>query len=325
MVQITPALLGPWFSYCVGRTDDYALQQEDGSYLRTGQPLTYEVAAKHLQGVLTVGTYVINEYGQCWYAVYDSDTPDGLMQLHTLQSVLAGAGVVSYLEMSRRGAHLWVFFAEPLPPVQARQWLLPYCPAGVEFYPKQDYLTPDRPYGSVIRLPLGVHRLTGNRHPFVQMINGQPVLIGASLVDLLLLFPTFQRVQVPLLAPAAIPMMDTVPLDQPPIPFQPAQAITSDVPQNIREWCLAQDPIAVIGRYVSLDGKGIGCCPFGWHHDDGVDSHPSFYVYRPTYPHVCCWYCHTWKAGGSLFDFLRYYYGLEAGDLWSRLCRGAQF
>jgi hypothetical protein len=88
---------------------------------------------------------------------------------------------------------------------------------------------------------------------------------------------------------------------------------------------VSQDPIVVIGRYVSLDGNGMGCCPFGWHHDDGQDGHPSFVVYQPSAPSICCWYCHVWQQGGSLFDFLKLYCGLEAGELWHFLQIGFEF
>jgi hypothetical protein len=324
MVYVTSALLNPWLSYCLGRRTDYALQQEDGRYLRQGMPLTIQVVMQHLRGDLTIGGYVIDEYGLCRFAVYDSDTADGLLTLHTLQTSLAGVGVITYLEQSRRGAHLWVFFEQPLPAVQVRAWLLPLCPAGVEFYPKQDRLSPDRPFGSIIRLPLGVHRQSGECYPFVSLVDEVPVPLAPSVVDLLMLFPTFWRVPVSMV-PLVAPVTDVAASAQTPIPFNSSGLTSSDGVQSIRDWCRAFDPVSVIGRYVALDQKGMGCCPFGSHHDDGVDSHPSFYVYRPMYPDVYCWYCHVWQAGGSLFDFLRYYYGLEARELWSRILGGAHF
>ncbi len=185
-------------------------------------------------------------------------------------------------------------------------------------------LTPDRPFGSIIRLPLGVHRLSGERYPFVRLVDGVSVPLAPSVVDLLALFPTFERVPVSVV-PSVAPAVDAAASTHAPIPFNPSGLTSHDALQSIRDWCLAYDPLAVIGRYVSLDQKGMGCCPFGWHHADGADTHPSFYVYRPTYPDVCCWYCHAWQRGGSLFDFLRYYYGLDARDLWSRLLSGAHF
>jgi hypothetical protein len=97
------------------------------------------------------------------------------------------------------------------------------------------------------------------------------------------------------------------------------------VTNTIRGWCASQDALSIIGRYVSLDQNGLGCCPFGWHHDDGVDTHPSFVAYCPISLGICCWYCHTWQQGGSLFDFLRLYYGLDARELWHLILSGAQF
>ena len=58
---------------------------------------------------------------------------------------LAGDGIPSYLEASRRGVHLRVMFSAPAPAALVRRWLLPYCPAGVEFYPKQDTAALEHP------------------------------------------------------------------------------------------------------------------------------------------------------------------------------------
>ena len=94
---------------------------------------------------------------------------------------------------------------------------------------------------------------------------------------------------------------------------------------SIRDWNAWQNPLAVIGRYVELDSRGIGCCPFGWHHSDGRDSHPSFKVYEPRFPGGYCWYCRAWGHGGSVFDFLSLYYNVETRDLWRRIQAGEQF
>src|SRR5215471_16395614 len=124
----------------VGGGDDYAVQQEDGRYLRVGRPLTYSALRRHLAGVETIGTYVIDEQGTCRCAVFDSDLAGeaGLQQLAAVQATLAAAGIPSHLEESRRGGHLWVLLDRLVPASQLRRWLLPYAPRGVEFYPKQD-------------------------------------------------------------------------------------------------------------------------------------------------------------------------------------------
>jgi hypothetical protein len=91
---------------------------------------------------------------------------------------------------------------------------------------------------------------------------------------------------------------------------------------SIREWCAQQDPVSLIGRYEDLNAKGLGFCPFGWHHSDGKDTRRSLWVYRPKGSDVCCWYCHAWQRGGSVFDFLRLYHCLEARELWLRIQEG---
>ena len=91
--------------------------------------------------------------GRCRFAVIDADTDDGLDRLWQIQEQLVTQDIISYVERSRRGGHLWVFFTEPAPASQVRAWLLPFCPADMEFYPKQD----EGPKGMahLIRLPLG--------------------------------------------------------------------------------------------------------------------------------------------------------------------------
>jgi DNA primase len=86
-----------------------------------------------------------------------------------------------------------------------------------------------------------------------------------------------------------------------------------------------QDPYTLIGCYVPLDSRGMGCCPFGEHHDDGRDTHPSFRVYMPATPGGCCWHCYTWGKGGNVFNFLALYLGLDARTLWSRMQAGEVF
>jgi hypothetical protein len=318
-------MLDPFIACCVGRRNDYAVQLPDGRYTRVGTALTYETLFSHLEGKQTLGMYVINERNQCSFAVFNSDAPTGLLDLAAVQMNLTTNGIAFYLEQSRRGAHLWVFFCQPIVPALVRAWLLPFCPAGVEFYPKQEAASWEHP-GSLIRLPLGVHLRSGERYPFVTLVNGQPLPLFSSVVDALGWFSTIERVMISCLP---IPLLQrdngSQPIQQH-ISFKKREPTTTvEETRTIRDWCATQDAFSVIGRYVSLDGNGRGCCPFSSHHDDGQDSHPSFVVYQPSSPDICCWYCHTWQQGGSLFDFLRLYYGLEAHELWHHILSGGQF
>jgi hypothetical protein len=325
VTHITTALLDPFITSCVGRRNDYALQVPDGRYTRVGTDLTYETLFRHLEGTQTLGTYVISEHNDCRFAVFDSDAPTGLFDLAAVQMNLTTNGIPSYLEQSRRGAHLWVFFCEPTSPALVRTWLLPFCPAGVEFYPKQEAACFEHP-GSLIRLPLGVHLRSGERYPFVTLVNGQPLPLFSSVVDALGWFGVIDRALVPSPSTILLQYDNGSPPTQQNISFKkPEPTTTVEKTSTIRDWCATQDAFSVIGKYVSLDQRGMGCCPFGWHHDDGQDSHPSFLVYQPSPPDICCWYCHVWQQGGSLFDFLRLYYALDAGELWHFLLAGFQF
>lgn len=309
---------------CIGRHDDYALQRGDGGYYRVGRMLTFDDLRLHLAGQHTIGTYLITEGGLCRFAVFDADSAAGLVELLAVQSRLSHDGIVSYLEGSRRGGHLRVFLAAPAPAALVRRWLLPYCPAGVEFYPKQDSASFEHP-GSLMRVPFGVHLLSGRRYPFVSLVDGKLVPVARSVSDALLWLSTVERVSVPDLA--TVPEDDTrAQLTTKKIAFKKSVNISNaEQGLTIRDWCLSQDARVVIGRYVGLDQRGMGCCPFGWHHSDGRDVHPSFRVYTPSGSDLCCWYCHVLQGGGSLFDFLRLYLNLDARTLWHRILLGEQF
>ncbi|HJT54861.1 MAG TPA: CHC2 zinc finger domain-containing protein [Ktedonobacteraceae bacterium] len=321
--MIERSLLLAFAQRFIGRRDDYALQQHSGRYRRVGAPLSTAVLHRHLAGQETIGTYVIDERGRCRFAVYDADMPDGLSLLAGVQAKLADVGIGSFLECSRRGGHLWVLFAPPLTPASVRRWLLPYGPPGVEFYPKQETL--GQGYGSLIRVPLGVHQRSGRRYPFVQWQAGTPVLVAPSTSAQLSWCCTLVQTAAPddlalLSSPSA---MGATP---------PHTSITKNVSTaamsgyaSIAAWCAAQDPFSLIGRYVRLDQRGMGHCPFGEHHRDGVDQHPSFRVYVPSVPGGCCWYCYTWGHGGNVFNFLARYHRLDAKTLWSRILAGASF
>src|SRR5438270_3571576 len=92
----------------VSRRDDFALQRTDGGYVRVGRPLSAHEVHAHLAGKQTIGSYVIDEQGQCSYAVFDADSHKGLHILRGVQCRFALEGITSHLEESRRRCHSWV-------------------------------------------------------------------------------------------------------------------------------------------------------------------------------------------------------------------------
>ncbi|GCE12114.1 TOTE conflict system archaeo-eukaryotic primase domain-containing protein [Tengunoibacter tsumagoiensis] len=320
-IAFSSEALRPFIFACIGRFSDFAVQQKNGQYRRVGRPLSYDDLIDHFNGKLTIGTYLITDAGLCRSVVFDSDREDGLLQLLELQVQLELAEIPSYLESSRRGGHLRIFFDRAVSPGLARRWFLPWCPSGVEFYPKQDTLD-GLTYGSLMRLPLGIHRLTGLWYPFVTLVNGEMLPVANTIHETLQWFATIERVSVAACPTESVQLED----QQKKYPSKKGVGLTTP-PQNmtIRDWCHMQNAREVIGGYVDLDRQGRGCCPFSDHHRNGVDRHPSFFVYQPSPPDIACWYCHTWKRGGSLFDFLKLYYGQDARTLWASILGGARF
>ncbi len=297
----------------VSRNDDYAMQLSNGRYRRVGKSLERIDLADHLLGVRTYGMYVMDAAGLCRFVVIDADTDDGLERLWVLHDRLTALGIASYVEASRRGGHLWIFFVSPVRASQVRSWLLQYCPSDFEFYPKQDE---GKGVGSLIRLPLGVHLRSGKRYAFMERTSEGVQPVAASLDASLAWLSTIQRVEVP--QEKQEPTRHATHTSFSSLPHRRTLQ-QSGSPHTIREWCALQDPYALIGRYVQLSSMGVGCCPFGWHHKQGHDTHSSFKVYKPGVPGGYCWYCYTWERGGSVFDFFRYYYDLDARSLWQRI------
>ena len=194
----------------VSRRDDFALQRTDGGYVRAGHAISPHEVHRHLRGVQTIGSYVIDEHGCCRYAAFDADSEDGLHVLYEVQDKLAAERIASYLE-ARRGGHLWVFLAPPTRASALRAWLLPFCPAGVEFYPKQNE---GRGFGSLIRLPLGVHHLSGKRYPFVEWMQGYLVPVAQSVTASLAWLASLERVTLPTLATAPTAHEQSTPAPQ---------------------------------------------------------------------------------------------------------------
>ncbi len=322
MQELPLEALAAYASVFVQRWDQYAVQQRDGSYWRVTEPLSLSHLAAHLAGQWTLGTYVLDASSHCSFAVFDADREDGLECLADLAEELLGQGVPTVLEASRRGGHLWVHLVEQTPAQMVRTWLLPYAMAlGLELYPKQDWLTPGGS-GSLIRLPLGVHQQSRGWYPFVERSTwGELVPVGDTVAECCAwVCQHVQRVAVPSEAMlAGTPGMSVRRESRRDVEVElPAPTASHWRYACIREWCQAQDSVAVIGRYVVLDGRGVGSCPFKEHHYRG-DVRPSFQVFGGSDPH---WYCYTWRRAGDLFDFLCLYYHLTPQEAWQRLQQG---
>jgi hypothetical protein len=148
------------------RNDIHARQLPDGRYYLVKQPLTPRLMYIHLKGGITLGTYLLDQESRAKFVVLDADDRiDGLQHMH---EQLEHLDIPSYLETSRRGGHLWFFFREKISGEKGRRFglaLTKMFQLDMEVYPKQEQLS-DGP-GSLIRVPFGIHRKSGQRYGFV--------------------------------------------------------------------------------------------------------------------------------------------------------------
>ncbi|MEM2618250.1 MAG: hypothetical protein QW356_02010 [Candidatus Hadarchaeales archaeon] len=168
----------------VHRGDVYAVQQGDGTYRTVYEPLTREVIRQHLQGEKTVGVYQIEPRTNTvkWLAfdLDGTDPPSVAEATKALYSQLLTRvpEKAVRLEKTRRGYHVWVFFAPPVPTPFAYSFgrgvagetKLPTSTRirdlHVEVFPKQSVVSEDG-LGNLVKLPEGIHQVSKTRTRFV--------------------------------------------------------------------------------------------------------------------------------------------------------------
>ena len=62
--------------------------------------------------MITLGAYLLNQESKVRFIVLDNDSEDKWKYLISCGRKLANADIPTYLEKSRRGGHLWMFFEE---------------------------------------------------------------------------------------------------------------------------------------------------------------------------------------------------------------------
>lgn len=279
------ALAGMLSGTFIRRKDLYARQLDDGRYNCVRKPLEEKHVIAHLNGSLTLGTYVLGEDNKARFAVIDADDDLQLARLADISMSLEKAGMPTYLEASRRGGHMWIFFHQPIPGQVARAFgknLLASNGLGkIELFPKQDKLW-EGP-GSLIRLPFGIHRKDGRRYGFVTP-GGDP--LARTFADQIRLLSNPRTVDKAALEEFISQYKAIVPK---PV-FVKSEAVGETLSLQIKRSVTVLD---FVGQYVELSPAGRGLCPF---HDD---HHFSFSVNaEKNY-----WHCFAGCGGGSIIDF----------------------
>lgn len=143
------AVLTDFITLFSGRTDAYG--SWEGGCVK--EPLSQVHFVEHLTGIVGIGTYPVDENNLTRWGCSDIDVPD-LDGVRNLQTALSIKQIVTWVERSRKGYHLWLFSETPLPAPFMRRCLLvahQVCdyPAK-EVNPKQEKVTG---YGNYVRLP----------------------------------------------------------------------------------------------------------------------------------------------------------------------------
>jgi superfamily II DNA or RNA helicase len=150
-------------------------------------PLTDDVFASHLRGDTTIGIYPLLPGDTC--ALLACDFDDGSWALDALAFLdeCHTAGVPAVLERSRSGdgAHVWVFFDQPVPASAARAMGMGLLRRAMtrraeldlasydRFFPSQDFM-PKGSFGNLIALPLHGERATHGCTVFLDPTTMEP-------------------------------------------------------------------------------------------------------------------------------------------------------
>lgn len=192
-------LLNRYMDLFQGREDCFARQWADKKagkqgYVPVRRSLSLEDVRDHLLGRKTYGIYLLTKNSLVHVAVLDMDLDKRIMEqskisvankdlLHREKSYLLQRipelshkqGLECLTEFSgQKGYHFWYFFDPPVQASQAKKALQRIQAQlkqdiscfHLEVFPKQDQLA-GKGLGNLVKLPLGVHRLSGKKSRFV--------------------------------------------------------------------------------------------------------------------------------------------------------------
>ncbi len=135
-------------------------------------PLTDDVLVEHLRGEASIGIYPLLRNDTCTLLACDFDGGTWALDALAFLDACHHAEVPATLERSRSGdgAHVWVFFAEPIPAASARTIGMGLLRRAMtsraeldlssydRFFPSQDFM-PKGSFGNLIALPLQGERV----------------------------------------------------------------------------------------------------------------------------------------------------------------------
>jgi hypothetical protein len=164
-------LLDRYMELFQGRHDVFASQEADGAYYPVRRPIFPDDYKRHLQGADTYGIYTVRPDDTTRLIAFDIDTMDPEPRISIFQA-LRDLRVQEHsflFEFSgRKGFHIWLPFADWYPAglaYRAARAVLQVAGVKCEAYPKQPSVGDG--YGNLIKLPGGIHRVTGQPSRFI--------------------------------------------------------------------------------------------------------------------------------------------------------------
>jgi|LSQX01.3.fsa_nt_gb hypothetical protein len=198
-----PLFIERFLNLFQGRENSHARQWVSANgksgYNPIQEPLTHAKIRGHLMGLYTLGAYQLNMQNRVKWIVFDIDiTKEHLADIHdpqfdawiqegffsiltNIKKVLDSYQIEALYEFSGyKGYHVWIFFqsevnatlAKSIAQRLASEFELGAYPINLEVFPKQSRVSKNS-YGNLVKLPGGIHKVTGLRSYFVSLEKDQ--------------------------------------------------------------------------------------------------------------------------------------------------------
>lgn len=153
MAKVSDEIVESFAKLFRGRTDVWG-SVEGRSNKET---VTLENYRKHLEGKVSMGAYMLQDDGTCWFFALDLDEKD-IDKICAIRDTFKEMGITAYPSYSKgKGFHCYIFAdQEPFIAADARRLchaVLAKLKIQTEVFPKQDMLDSKIPYGNYINLP----------------------------------------------------------------------------------------------------------------------------------------------------------------------------
>ena len=174
------------FTKFVNRPTIYSLSTINTYHFFNSAELTLDIVEKHLKNDVSLHIHCLSDTSLCKWGCVDIDIDNFKNLTLPLQNKIKSLYKSKALFIAKlfpeyetivedtgnRGYHVWVFFTEPKHAGLVRliigARLRKKKIYDVEIFPKQDGLSKSAPYGSSVRMPLGIHPKSNKRSVFIK-------------------------------------------------------------------------------------------------------------------------------------------------------------